>query len=403
MRSFGSGRRGQRGAAILLAVITLLIAVAYAAVSPGLSTAVRLSRERNTSDALAQAKAALLAWSMAHADAAGAAAHARPGELPCPDMNGDGLAEATCTAGQPGLLPWRTLAIERPLDSAGEELWYAVASGFLPFALNPGPINSDSAGQLDLYDAAGTLLTPAGRRLAAVLIAPGEALASQSGRPSITASAYLDTAYGRNNATTGGPFVTGPVREAGAAVPSLNDVVVGLSANELVAAAERRALREAQLALVAYAAANGARLPNAAAPSEALCMATIAQVSTTVACPAEPGRCTGRLPEDALSPHAATWFNENGWGRSWTYQVQQSLAITAGGAGCHATLTVDGVARQALIIAPGSPAAGQTRPASGLAAYLDDAANQDAWAGTGLPAAWTSPAATSNDQIRSYP
>ena len=390
----------QRGAALLILLIMLMGGLAVALTQHGGVVLREQQRTQASLQALQTAKLALLAWSITHADTGGAA-NARPGELPCPDYDNDGLEDANCAAGLPGRLPWRTLGTEPLRDSSGELLWYVVAAGFRTVAHDAGALNSNTEGPAQLYDATGALMTPAGATLAAVILAPGAALTDPSGRPSNTATAYLDSLPGINNAVAVGPYVTGPVRGTDGAV-LLNDIAVGLSAQELIAAAERRALTEAQRALQLFAAANGGKLPNAAAPAEALCLAGVPNVAATVACPAEPGRCSGRLAEDSLAPYAATWFTANGWGRALPYTVSQTRAINASGADCTAALSVNGATKEAVLFGPGSARAGQLRPSAGLNNYLDEAANQDAWtAGVGQPVFVTP--ASGNDQLRSIP
>ena len=64
-------------------------------------------------------------------------ASSKLGELPCPDTDNDGFAEAACSTRTLGRVPWRTLGIPEPRDTAGETLWYAVSLRFLGNASNP--------------------------------------------------------------------------------------------------------------------------------------------------------------------------------------------------------------------------------------------------------------------------
>ncbi|HSN20089.1 MAG TPA: hypothetical protein VLS49_05395, partial [Usitatibacter sp.] len=107
---------GQGGAFLLLASLVVLLAiVALLAAAAGFDTAA--ARERATERALARAREALVAY------AAGRPVNATvgPGYLPCPDLDGDGWAEATCgsqdgASGQEqrlGRLPWKTLGLPR--------------------------------------------------------------------------------------------------------------------------------------------------------------------------------------------------------------------------------------------------------------------------------------------------
>jgi len=135
-----------------------------------LSTAtaqVSMRRDATTQAAMEQAKAALIAWAALNPN--------RPGALPCPDTNNDGLAEPPVGGACPqyvGRLPWATLGLPDLRDGAGELLWYALAQ---PFTNDPGAgaINSDTQGTLSV---AGT--APAAN-LIAIVFAPGPALVGQ--------------------------------------------------------------------------------------------------------------------------------------------------------------------------------------------------------------------------------
>jgi hypothetical protein len=385
---------------LLILMILTVSALAYTLVTALGPTTRAQARDRITVEALAQARAALLAWAVSHVDIA-PPANARPGELPCPDTDNDGLAQGNCAAGQLGRLPWKTLGLAPLHDGHGELLWYAPGIGFRSAAQDAGGLNSDRAAAMLLRDSTGALLTPAGAELAAVLIAPGAALPGQGARPSNLVADYMEAALGTDNRVAGASFITGPVRDAAGEVV-LNDIVVGVSGRELINMAERRVLAEAQRALDLFSLANGGKLPNAAAPADAACLAGVNNVLATLACPAQAGRCIGRLAEDSLAPHAAPWFNANGWGRAMTYAVRDDTAIDASGADCSAGLSLDGAATRMVLVAGGSARAGQIRPSAVLSNYLEDAANQDAWTPAFGQANFAAPAA-GNDLVRSRP
>lgn len=390
-------RQAQRGALVLALAVLVVLGLAYALSSPRSAAAWAQARERTTQSALSEAKAALLAWSAARGDSG--APLARPGELPCPDTDADGLAETTCTAGRLGLLPWRTLGLDRLLDADGEALLYAVGAGFRSAAQDTAALNSDRIGPLQLRDASGVTIAQGETGLAAVVLAPGAPLGAQQ-RPSLALAQLVEAALGTDNAQVDGLFISGPVRQGDALL--LNDRVIGLSAAEVIRGAERRALTEARRALTAHAAVHGGLLPNAAAPAGAACLAGVPDVNTTPACPAEPGRCTGRLPEDALLSHAAAWFSANAWGRTMPYAVRSDTVADASGPDCSASLTLDGNSHRAVVLASGTPRAGQLRPAGSLAAYVEDAANADAWSPGTAASQFVTPSA-GNDQVLGLP
>ena len=396
----------QRGVSLLLALLvalTLGLSQFFQAVDPA---AARLARERRTEQALAQAKAALIAWSVVQGDL-GDEIYDRPGSLPCPDLGDTGTAAASCasaSASSLGRLPWKTLGIEAWRDADGERLWYALSNNFR--VRHSAAINSDTRGQLQLYATDGTtLLTPAGEELAAIIFAAGPPLAGQDrGAGPDHAANYLDAASPWNNASAPGPFVSGPLRNASGEIV-VNDRVMMLTSRELLGAAEQRALSEAQSALAAFALAHGGKYPNPAKAGGAICQSRIANIKSNNTCSnIGSNACFGRLPEDAPAATLAPWFIRNGWGRVLSYAVNRSRVVDPGGAECSTALNVDGAAKAYVLLAPGAAKSGQTRPSSALADYLDDTANSDAWtAQASGQASFAKPTTASNDTLRSVP
>lgn len=402
--------RRQRGAALLLALLlalTLALSLFFQAIAP---VTARLARERRTEQALAQAKAALIAWSVVQGDLDDDI-YDRPGSLPCPDLDDTGTAAAGCasasasgSASSLGRLPWKTLGIEALRDADGERLWYALSNNFR--VRHSAAINSDTRGQLQLYAADGTtLLTPAGEELAAIIFAAGPPLPGQD-RVAVPDSAanYLDAAGPWNNASAPGPFVSGPLNNASGEIV-INDRVMALSTRELIGAAEQRALSEAQSALAAFALAHGGKYPNPAKADEAICLSIIANIKSNNTCSnIGSNACFGRLPEDAPAAALAPWFLRNGWGRVLSYAVNKNSVVDPTGAECSTALNVDGAAKVYVLLAPGAAKSGQTRPSSVLADYLEDAANSDAWtAQASGRASFAKPSPASNDALRGLP
>ncbi len=185
----------QRGAGMVLASAVLLAGMGALLALEVAGRSARAQRERITERALAQAAEALLAYA---ADRPISAA-VGPGYLPCPDLDNDGWAEATCGSlsgdvGQEerlGRLPWKTLGLPDLRDGHGERLWYAVSSkhkGLLNCAASRACVDMSPAaalGTITVRDANGTLLhdgrladpalAQAGGALA-VVIAPGPPL-----------------------------------------------------------------------------------------------------------------------------------------------------------------------------------------------------------------------------------
>jgi len=123
-------RSRQSGQAVLALLMILGIAFSvfvYNMVDPAQASARRAAR---TEAALQEVKEALIGWS-AQRTTTVALPNARPGELPCPDINPlDGFEDGSCVAGALGRVPWKTLGIPEPRDEAGETLWYAIAGPF---------------------------------------------------------------------------------------------------------------------------------------------------------------------------------------------------------------------------------------------------------------------------------
>jgi hypothetical protein len=414
----GNLRPGKnRGAALL--ILLLAAALAFGAVLAASLAAINpeIERQKRTFEALAQAKQALIAWALMQGDENPATkkdgdglevpTYYRPGSLPCPDRNyfgkaGSGNASGSCSGGggtSIGRLPWKSLGMDRLRDGHGETLWYAVSDNFRHHVLNRAAINSDARGSLLLYAADGvTLLTGAGEELAAVVFAPGPPLPGQDRveQPDAAAS-YLEAFGGKDNARATGPFIMGPARDARGDL-AVNDLVIGISARELVAALEKRALGEAQAALRNHVAEKS-RLPNPAPPNGSHCLSSVTSVESVARCASDEATpaCSGRLPEDVLSEDlsmpAARWFAQNGWGRVMIY------AISDAASGCPEPLTLGGVPKTGsyMLIAPGTARDGQSRPSASLADYLEDAANTDAWSGN---LDFAVPGAGGNDQLR---
>ena len=403
--------RACRGAALLIMLLVLTLAFGTTLIISLNEIPPEIAQRNRTLAALTEAKQALITWSVLQGDLQPATevvggvpqpTYYRPGNLPCPDGNhfGDsntGYASGSCSAGgntSIGRLPWKSLGVERLRDANGESLWYAVSDSFRTANdLNNKAINSDTKGSLLLYGTDGTsLTTPPGEELAAIIFAPGLPLEGQdrSALPD-AASSYLEAFAGKNNASAAGPFVMGPAKDSiGNLV--INDLVIGITARELISAMEKRALKEAQNALLNYKTALGS-FPSPAPYSGANCTSTVTNVKSVALCASDSTTCFGRLPEDILSPYVALWFQQNGWGRVMTYVIHS-------GAACTTPIKVGTATNEYVLIAPGSARDGQNRPSTSLSNYLEDSENMDAWS---ADPNFSLPSVNSNDQLRSSP
>ncbi len=177
-------RTAQSGFAVLLLLAILVTGALYALLS-GVNTAtadLQQKRDDATVVALRQAKEALIAYA--------ATRPARPGALPCPDLDNNGIAGGAGFYGnnseavpggihggfncpdagrQMGRLPWATLGLPDLRDASGERLWYVISGNFR----NDGSqiVNSDTPGQLSVAGVA-----PAAG-VVAIIFAPGQQLA----------------------------------------------------------------------------------------------------------------------------------------------------------------------------------------------------------------------------------
>jgi hypothetical protein len=335
----------------------MLMLLASLAASAGLfafyrTDTVHAESERATNEALAAAKTALIGYAVARGGPTGIA---RPGELPCPDTNGDGVAESACTSAASllGRLPWKTLGIPQLVDSAGEPLWYALSPAFRPVATAPTPsqrINSDTHGTIFVLAADGsTVLT---NQAAAVIFAPGAATGAQNraAAASATASNYLDAIEGTNNAaSSAGPFI------AGSAAATFNDRLTYFTATEFMPAVEMRIGNELKALLTAYRLKSNCQCyPWADTWPYSGGIADVSQNRGRF--PTEP------VPEEWGSgniPALPEWLGANNWHNLFWYSV--SRRASADPAGCRtcstdATLTVDSSIKvAALFFTPGTP------------------------------------------------
>lgn len=210
-------RRPQRGVALLLILFLLFGIGTTLFLLVWNANATRLSLEAKTTDALAQAKEALIGRAVSDDN--------RPGSLPCPDTNGDGTAESLVGSSCPsyiGRLPYKTLKIADLRDSEGELLWYALSSTLRDHT-TASPINPNTPA---------TLTLDGNTNIAAILFAPGPALAGQGGRPSNLVGDYLDA----GNADGDANYISVPFSS------TFNDRVMALTQAELFAAVSRRVL-----------------------------------------------------------------------------------------------------------------------------------------------------------------
>lgn len=265
----------QNGVA-LIAMLSLLVLI-FSALSLNhfnQSNIQQLKRQK-TQQALSEAKQALLAYSSEPlANTSCNVNCARPGDLPCPDLDNDGEAENNCStqSSRLGRLPWKTLGLNDLKDSDGESLWYAVSN---QFKNNPRvlPLNSETAGVINLTNTQGNIIYDASNAagLAAIVIAPQSAIKRTDDLQQIRSSNninspshYLDVAFNEDNAdfidNTQNGFVSGPIKINDQTI--VNDVILPITATQMHRTMEKRVLTEVLSALLDYHCANNVDLHN---------------------------------------------------------------------------------------------------------------------------------------------
>lgn len=178
-------QKKQKGIALLVMIIVILLAFSSYFIS-GLSiTQVKVEQEKQTRIALKKAKQALIAYAVTHSDRQNDAGEM--GFLPCPDTSNagtEGNQDPNCGAQRTasvGYLPWKTLDLPILADESGACLMYAV-SGTYKLNFPTDMLNEDSNGMFQVVDATGAVLEggAAQNRVVAIVFAPGNVLDGQS-------------------------------------------------------------------------------------------------------------------------------------------------------------------------------------------------------------------------------
>ncbi|HYH43160.1 MAG TPA: hypothetical protein VD867_14395 [Burkholderiales bacterium] len=316
---------------------------------------------RDTSDVLGSTKAALVAYAVQRGRAecdpsitgvtsCTAQLAERPGELPCPDTNNDGVAEATCRTtnneSHIGRVPWKTLGIAEPKDAAGETLWYAVSSEFRNRASNGSnhTLNSDSRGSIVVLAAdpecwPDPLKCPQlASDAVAIIFSPGMSQGTQNRGDSLLGlvsctvvgltigrdrcpSNYLETvAINASTRVVATAYV--PTRP----IPGVNDQLAYLTTAEIIPPVELRVAGEVKKLLESYRAKS---------PCECYPWAEDWPYLGGIA---DLGQNRGRLPSQA-SPHdwgtngipaMPQWLDSNDWHNLVWYSVGKKNTDTAG-------------------------------------------------------------------------
>lgn len=311
--SFSKTSFNQKGAALIFMAFILGLGAAVYVLKTYNSDNAKVRQDEKTSQALNEAKVALIAWSVNHSST--------PGQMPWPDRNGDGNYDGSsdCVVGagtfqyslllgqlpslpttSPCLDPNNGLTVYAGLstypslgqdfrDAQGNRLWYAVSRNLVRDyehsedpVINSGMINSphaitpylrqggtESYPWLKVLDRNGNLVSD---RVAAVIIAPGNPLGAQNRSAAApNAAEFLDsfqigaTVY--NNSSYSLPnedFVMGedsrnvPLSDTTFVKPyNFNDKLVYITIDELMAALEKRVGEQVRSSLKTYRNTNG--------------------------------------------------------------------------------------------------------------------------------------------------
>lgn len=252
----------QQGVALLLMMFIIGLAVTAYVVKSYDAAAMKARQEEKTIKALAEAKEALIAWSVAHPR--------WPGTMPFPDRGTDGGGydgKSDCVA--PPALDYPHLIGKLPsysesgcfestyhtnihtTDSSAERLWYAVSmnlirSGSKVPVINPGMLGNTYE-WMKVFDHDGQLVSD---RVAVVIIAPGFPITIQGtiqDRSKVAIENFLETATFQDGRTVSNTdytrinedFVMGAIDGS-----EINDRLIYITIDELIGALEKRVVRE---------------------------------------------------------------------------------------------------------------------------------------------------------------
>lgn len=404
-------RLNQQGFSLLVLVFLIALVITAYTVKKLNSSEITVQRDKNTAVALAQAKEALIGWSVAHPQ--------YPGTLPFPDRNADGNYDGNsdCVAAAPALglligkLPFAAQTVPclgasdygvaaDLTDGTSERLWYAVSRNLVrtsallgSLVINPAIADAPAEPWLIVRDKNGQIIS---NRVAAVIIAPAAPVGLQNRAGGLAAAnAYLDSitiagvAYSNADYTVVNEsfVVADDMRYVAANNPlyqqpyQFNDQLIYITIDELMLALNKRALREAANALRAYYQASAVSLADRYYPYAA----TLGDINHIC----DEGLLQGGLPiNNAASAcshpnngltNLPAWFTESRWQDFMYYVISNDCSFAlpgcaVGGIQVGAQTNVD-----ALLIHAGAIIAGlgQTRPSPNQANYLDSIENAD--------------------------
>lgn len=311
------GRSSAEGGYALLALLAILGAGVLFLLVRQMSLPAAPQRQEVGLKALATAKQALLGYAATYRDAHPTSMF---GYLPCPDTDGDGIADPPCgTSGQTvvGYLPYKTLGLEPLRDETGACLWYGVGANFKNSPAAAAPFTWDMQGNFHLATATGTIRSTPGDGEgggAAVVFAPGSPLVGQSrSAETATRSCGADTAANFAAYLESAPFGAGGialgtvnVTEGESSSGTNNDRVLAISPKEIFTALKARADFATHLSSLG----NDIKLDfegRAVLPAPVVAAAAGTKLSGTIAATVAPGT----FPNSATSPqYYPYWYNQ---------------------------------------------------------------------------------------------
>ena len=286
-------KQRQRGVALMIMLVIMVMGVVVFFVSSLSSTAIQIKRDEVTANALAQAKEALIAFAVTVDLPSGD----RPGDLPCPDnhplgsaMEGTPSLSCNLPSERLGRLPWKKLKLPDLRDGSGERLWYAVSTNYVNDPRSVGNLNSDTLGTITVRDSLGNVTNDGSTASGAVaiIIAPGAPLTRYDNLQQNRIAAnyndplhYLDCTgnvtgvcniednadFADGSATNG--FILGRIKDASSNVV-VNDQLLVVTQDNIMQDIQKRVAGEVKQCLIEYAALpqNMGRYPWAIQPSD---------------------------------------------------------------------------------------------------------------------------------------
>jgi len=346
MMSAHVAREAQTGIAIWVVLLLLSGMGGWALYLAQSAYPARQRTMQKTITSLALAQQALLAYALQPLGTTPCELNCpRPGDLPCPDRNNDGVAETSCSnTSRLGRLPWKTLGVGDLRDGSGERLWYAVSERYKN---NPRlrPLNLDTPGTWSVISSEGMVWDATqGNGLVAVVVAPMQPLVREDGwvqqRLDVAteiAKHYLDSNSMADNANPQENATRGFVRAS--FTTHFNDVVWPITASQMHQVMQKQVLTEVKRSLRCLASPCPV-YPMPAAVEDSSCLGSQ---------PLSAGQCLsaassiGRLPLDAnahwpwVVQHVLDgnpqhhWFQQNAWREQVFYlpgQAQASILVS---------------------------------------------------------------------------